>query len=216
MENFIRDLKFDEKGLITAVIQNKATKEVLMVGYMNAETLDTTFRTGRATFWSRSRQKVWVKGETSGNYMYVDEIRVDCDADCLLILVDPAGPACHTGNTSCFYRSVDKSTDGKDYAEVAQKEDLSDVIAVEEGVIRDRKLNPEEGSYTNYLFEKGEDKILKKVGEEAAEVVIAGKNRSKDEITYETADLMYHLSVMLVDNDLSWDDVYAEMKKRRK
>ena len=216
MENFIRDLKFDEKGLITAVIQNKATKEVLMVGYMNAETLDTTFRTGRATFWSRSRQKVWVKGETSGNYMYVDEIRVDCDADCLLILVDPAGPACHTGNTSCFYRSVDKSTDGKDYAEVAQKEDLSDVSAVEEGVIRDRKLNPEEGSYTNYLFEKGEDKILKKVGEEAAEVVIAGKNRSKDEITYETADLMYHLSVMLVDNDLSWDDVYAEMKKRRK
>lgn len=211
MENWIESLKFDDKGLIPAVIQNKDTKEILMTAYMNKETVLETVKTGKATFWSRSRNEVWVKGATSGSYMYVEEIRIDCDADCLVILVSPAGNACHTGNRSCFYRKVA----GSELVEDKDREDLSDVVSVEQAVVIDRKKNPETGSYTNYLFEKGEDKILKKVGEEAAEVVIAGKNHDKAEIAYETADLMYHLTVMLVDNGMTWDDVYKEMKKRR-
>ena len=211
MENLFDNLKFDDKGLIPAVLQNKDTKEILMTAYMNADTLKQTIETGKATFWSRSRQEVWVKGETSKNYMYVEEIRVDCDGDCLVILVNPAGPACHTGNRSCFYRNL---SDGA-LIEDSEKEDLSDVMSVDQAVIIDRKRNPETGSYTNYLFDKGEDKILKKVGEEAAEVVIAGKNRDKKEIAYETADLIYHLTVMLVDNDMTWDDIYKEMERRR-
>lgn len=209
--SFIDELKFDANGLIPAVVQNKETKEVLMVAYMTADTIKQTLETGRATFWSRSRREVWVKGETSGHYMYVEEMRVDCDGDCLVLLSNPVGAACHTGNRSCFYRTV---KDG-DLVPVEETEDLSDVMAVDEAVIIDRKKNPEEGSYTNYLFDKGEDKILKKVGEEAAEVVIAGKNRSKEEIKYEVADLIYHLTVMLVDNDMTWNDIYAEMKRRR-
>lgn len=211
MEKIINMLKFDSNGLIPAVVQNKDTKEILMVAYMNADTIRQTAETGRATFWSRSRNEVWVKGETSKNYMYVDEIRVDCDCDCLVVLAVPAGPACHTGNRTCFYRSVS----GDSLVNAEDKEDLSDVMAVDQAVIIDRKKNPEQGSYTNYLFEKGEDKILKKVGEEAAEVVIAGKNRDKSEISYEVADLIYHLTVMLVDNDMTWDDIYKEMKRRR-
>ncbi len=205
------ELKFDEKGLIPAVVQNKDTKEVLMVAYMNQESFNKTLETGRATFFSRSRGQLWTKGETSGNFMYVSEIRVDCDEDCLVLLVSPAGPACHTGNRTCFYRKVEE---GK-FVEDKEREDLSDVMSVDEATVWDRKKNPEDGSYTNYLFTKGEDKILKKVGEEAAEVVIAGKNRDKDEISYETADLIYHLTVMLADNDMTWNDIYREMKRRR-
>ena len=211
MDELLNSISFDEKGLVPAVVQNKDTKEVLMVAYMNRESLELTIKTGKATFWSRSRQALWVKGETSGNFMFVDGIKVDCDEDCLLVTVKPAGPACHTGARSCFYR---KYEDGA-LKEIEEEEDLSDVMSVDEAVVIDRKKNPESGSYTNYLFDKGEDKILKKVGEEAAEVVIAGKNRNKDEIAYETADLIYHLTVMLVDNDMTWDDVYKEMKRRR-
>ena len=186
MEELINTLKFDASGLIPAVVQNIETNEVLMVAYMNADTIKQTLETGRATFWSRSRQEVWVKGDTSGNYMYVKEVRVDCDCDCLVVLVNPAGPACHTGNRSCFFRKIE---DGK-LVEDAKEQTKTDVFAREQAVVMDRKEHPEEGSYTNYLFDKGEDKILKKVGEEAAEVVIAGKNRDKDEISYETADLI--------------------------
>ena len=209
--SFINELKFDEKGLIPAVVQNIDTKEILMVAYMNAETLQKTLETGRATFWSRSRQEVWEKGATSGDYIYVKEIRVDCDGDCLVLLSEPAGAACHTGNRSCFFRRVE----GETLVEDTELHALSDILRREQAVIIDRKKNPEEGSYTNYLFDKGEDKILKKVGEEAAEVVIAGKNRDKNEIKYETADLLYHLSVMLVDNDMTWEDVFEEMENRR-
>ena len=208
--SFINELKFDEKGLIPAVVQNIDTKEILMVAYMNADTLQMTLETGRATFWSRSRQEVWEKGATSGDYIYVKEIRIDCDCDCLVLLSEPAGAACHTGNRSCFFRKVDGDT----LVEDTELNALSDILRREQAVIIDRKKNPEEGSYTNYLFEKGEDKILKKVGEEAAEVVIAGKNRDKNEIKYETADLLYHLSVMLVDNDMTWEDIFEEMEKR--
>ena len=206
MEELINTLKFDASGLIPAVVQNIETNEVLMVAYMNADTIKQTLETGRATFWSRSRQEVWVKGDTSGNYMYVKEVRVDCDCDCLVVLVNPAGPACHTGNRSCFFRKIE---DGK-LVEDAKEQTKTDVFAREQAVVMDRKEHPEEGSYTNYLFDKGEDKILKKVGEEAAEVVIAGKNRDKDEISYETADLIYHLTVMLVDNCLLYTSDAAD------
>lgn len=208
---FINELKFNAHGLIPAVVQNIETKEVLMVAYMNADTLKQTLETGRATFWSRSRKEVWVKGTTSGNYMYVKEVRVDCDADCLVLLVNPAGPACHTGNRSCFFRKVE---DGKLVKDDTVPES-NDIFEREQAVVIDRKANPEDGSYTNYLFDKGEDKILKKVGEEATEVVIAGKNRDKGEISYEVSDLIYHLTVMLVDNDMTWDDIYKEMERRR-
>lgn len=209
--DFINELKFDEKGLIPAVVQNCDTGEVLMVAYMNAETIEKTLETGKAVFWSRSRGEIWIKGETSGNYMFVKEIKADCDGDCLLIKASPAGPACHTGNRSCFYRKVDNGILTEDTASDAP----SDILTRLTAVTLDRKHNPKEGSYTNYLFDKGEDKILKKVGEEAAEVVIAGKNRDKDEITYESADLLYHMTVMLVDNDLTWEDVFKELERRR-
>ncbi|MCC8169488.1 MAG: phosphoribosyl-AMP cyclohydrolase [Oscillospiraceae bacterium] len=141
MEKIINMLKFDSNGLIPAVVQNKDTKEILMVAYMNADTIRQTAETGRATFWSRSRNEVWVKGETSKNYMYVDEIRVDCDCDCLVVLAVPAGPACHTGNRTCFYRSVS----GDSLVNAEDKEDLSDVMAVDQAVIIDRKKTPEQG-----------------------------------------------------------------------
>lgn len=203
-------LNFDEKGLIPAVVQNAGTKEVLMVAYMNSESLEKTVESGHATFWSRSRQELWEKGATSGNYMNVEEIRADCDADCLLLLVHPDGPACHTGARSCFFRKLENGA-----LKEFDKADSSDILQRLMEVTQDRKKNPKEGSYTNYLFQKGEDKILKKVGEEAAEVVIAGKNRSKSEISYETADLMYHLTVMLADNDMTWNDIFDELEKRR-
>lgn len=203
------ELKFDENGLIPAVVQDADTKEVLMVAYMNQEAYVRSQKTGRATFWSRSRNELWEKGATSGNTLYIQEIRVDCDQDCLLVLAKPAGPACHTGNKTCFYRSVDGEPVSA--AETAQENILTRLTAV----AQDRKQNPQPGSYTNYLFDKGPDKILKKVGEEACEVVIAGKNQDKAEITYETADLLYHLTVMLVDNDMTWEDIFAELEKRR-
>lgn len=212
MNNLIDSLKFNANGLIPAVVQNCETNEVLMVAYMNAQSIQMTIESGRATFFSRSRNEIWVKGETSGNYIFVKEMRVDCDADCILLLSEPAGPACHTGRRTCFFRKVENNA----ITEVTRESlKSSDILARLEGVTLDRKANPKEGSYTNYLFDKGEDKILKKVGEEAAEVVIAGKNRSKEEIKYETADLMYHLTVMLVDNGLSWEDIYEELEKRR-
>lgn len=209
--NIFDEVKFDDKGLVPAVLQNCETGEVLMTAYMNADTLKMTMETKKATFWSRSRNEIWIKGETSGNYMFVKEIRIDCDGDCLLISVSPAGSACHTGNRSCFYR---KSVDGE-LVEDTEASHSSDILTRLTEVTLDRKNNPKEGSYTNYLFDKGEDKILKKVGEEAAEVVIAGKNRDKDEITYESADLLYHMTVMLVDNGLTWEDVFKELESRR-
>ncbi len=203
-------INFDDKGLIPAVVQDIRTGEVLMVAYMNEESLELTKKTKKATFFSRSRNELWEKGATSGNFMNVEEIRVDCDGDCLLVAVTPDGPACHTGNRSCFYRIMDedKLTESTD---APRLNILSELTAL----TQDRKVNPKEGSYTNYLFDKGEDKILKKVGEEAAEVVIAGKNRDRDEITYESADLLYHMTVMLVDNGLTWDDIFAELENRR-
>lgn len=206
------NIKFDEKGLVPAIVQDYRTKKVLMVAYMNQESLKMTIETGKATFFSRSRQSLWVKGETSGNFMLVKEIRVDCDEDALLVLAEAKGPACHTEKTSCFYRKLD----GEQIAELDENSELGGHILEEVyDVIADRKANPKEGSYTNYLFDKGIDKILKKVGEESSETIIAAKNDSKEEISSETADLFYHIMVMLADRGLTLSDVYAELAHRR-
>ena len=211
--SFIDELKFDKNGLIPAVVQESASNRVLMVAYMNRESLQLTLSTGKATFFSRSRQKLWIKGETSGHFQHVQEIRIDCDADCILVRVAPDGSACHTGNMSCFFRKVDNDALTQiDTAHMPDAGILNDVYKV----VEDRRDNPKEGSYTNYLFERGIDKILKKVGEETAEVIIGAKNASKDEIQYEVADLMYHLTVMLCERGLDWQDIYIELAKRYK
>ncbi|HIV03455.1 MAG TPA: bifunctional phosphoribosyl-AMP cyclohydrolase/phosphoribosyl-ATP diphosphatase HisIE [Candidatus Aphodoplasma excrementigallinarum] len=211
--SWIDTLKFDEKGLLPAVVQDVDTNRVLMVAYVNKESLQMTLETKKATFFSRSRQKLWVKGEHSGHFMYIQSIYVDCDADTLIFKVKPAGAACHTGNFSCFYRKAEGDVLTEVKTEHAADPGIfSDVFKV----IEDRRDNPKEGSYTNYLFDKGIDKILKKVGEETAEVIIGAKNASKDEIQYEVADLMYHLSVMLCERGLCWNDIYEELYKRYK
>ena len=210
---FLNDLKFDAKGLIPAVAQDAVSGEVLMLAYMNEESIKKTIETGHATYFSRSRNELWEKGATSGNYQDVVDMYVDCDGDAIVVKVRQTGSACHTGNRSCFFRKV---VDGK-LIEIptglaARPGILYDVY----NVIVDRVKNPKEGSYTNYLFEKGLDKMLKKVGEESAEVIIASKNRIKAEVQYETADLLYHLSVVLVEEGLTWDDIFVELQGRYK
>lgn len=202
----IEDLNFDSNGLITAIIQDVSTKEVLMVAYMNEESLHKTIETGQTWFFSRSRNELWHKGETSGNFQQVKGIRYDCDGDALLIEVEPQGPACHTGERSCFYRSVVESDSTQ----------VESVIFRLFGTVKERKANPKEGSYTNYLFDKGIDKILKKVGEETSEVIIAAKNNSKEELIYETADLVYHMTVLLVNQGIDPEEILNELKKRVK
>ena len=197
------ELKFDEKGLIPAIVQDHYTKEVLTLAYMNAETLALTIAEGRTVFWSRSRQEIWRKGETSGNVQKVVSITADCDGDALVVEVVKNGPACHTGAESCFFNEVYVSDEVKQFS----WEGLYRLI---EG----RKAQPKEGSYTTYLFEKGKDKILKKVGEECTEVLIGAAKNDKDETVYEIADLAYHLLVLMVEMGISLEDVIAEEAKR--
>ena len=196
-------LKYDEKGLIPAIVQDYYTKEVLTLAYMNAETLALTIAEGRTVFWSRSRQEIWRKGETSGNVQKVVSITADCDGDALVVEVIKNGPACHTGADSCFFNEVYVSDEVKQFS----WEGLYRLI---EG----RKAQPKEGSYTTYLFEKGKDKILKKVGEECTEVLIGAAKNDKDETVYEIADLAYHILVLMVEMGISLEDVIAEEAKR--
>lgn len=198
------NIRFDEKGLVPAIVQDIKSGRVLMLAYMNRESLELTIKTKKAWFYSRSREQLWNKGETSGNFQNVKRISYDCDGDAVLLEVEPEGPACHTGEESCFFNSIlenekcfDKNMLGKLYNRIA-----------------DRKENPVEGSYTNYLFDKGIDKILKKVGEETSEVIIASKNNSRDEMTYEISDLIYHLLVLMVYRGLTIDDIKKELNKR--
>lgn len=193
-------------GLIPIVVQDYKNLEVLMVAYMNREAFDETIRTGRMTYYSRSRQELWVKGLTSGHFQYVRKLSVDCDNDTLLAQVAQVGAACHTGNRSCFYRDLLK----KDTLHANPSKVFEDVYAV----IEDRKKHPKEGSYTNYLFEKGIDKILKKVGEEATEIVIAAKNPNPEEIKYEIADFLYHVMVLMSERGVTWDDITEELANR--
>jgi phosphoribosyl-ATP pyrophosphohydrolase/phosphoribosyl-AMP cyclohydrolase len=205
MDDFINKLKFDDKGLIPAIIQDYTNGQVLMLAYMNEQSLRKTMETGQTYFYSRSRDELWHKGETSGHFQNVKGMSYDCDADALLIKVEQMGAACHTGHRSCFFNTVIEQPDvGKE-----------DVLAELYDVIVDRKNNPKEGSYTDYLFEKGIDKILKKVGEESAEVIIAAKNGVYDEVRWEVADLFYHVLVLLVQQGMTLDDIYAELKGRR-
>ncbi len=209
--DFIEGLKFDEKGLIPAVAQDAVSGEILMLAYMNKESIKMTLESGHATYFSRSRQELWEKGAHSGQLQHVKEILVDCDADAIVLKIEQIGAACHTNNPSCFYRKV---VDGK-LVEIPTGIDTNPKILYDVyDIIVDRGKNPKEGSYTNYLFEKGIDKMLKKVGEEAAEVIIASKNYVKAEVQYETADLLYHLSVVLVEQGLTWDDIFAELRSR--
>jgi phosphoribosyl-ATP pyrophosphohydrolase/phosphoribosyl-AMP cyclohydrolase len=219
MNVLIKELKFDGDGLIPVVVQDFRSNEVLMVAYMNREALDKSMETGMAHYWSRSRKKLWKKGETSGHYQYIKSICVDCDGDTILLKVEQKEAACHTGHYSCFYRELDeaglKETSGTVFDAEKVYGDKAGILQEVYDVIVDRTINPKEGSYTNYLFEKGLDKILKKVGEESAEVIIAAKNKSKDEIRYEIADLFYHLFVLMVERGVRLDDIYEELKGRR-
>ena len=199
----IDELKFDEKGLITAVVVDLYTREVLTLAYMNRESLQISMDEGRTCFWSRSRQELWRKGETSGNVQHIVDIVADCDKDALVVIVDKEGPACHTGAESCFHNYLWESDERHDFT----VEGLMDLL-------KGRKTNPKEGSYTTYLFEKGIDKILKKVGEESTEVIIAAKAGDKRETIYEVADLMYHVMVMMVEMGISTQDILAELASR--
>src|SRR5689334_18777106 len=199
------DVRFDERGLVPAVVQDARTREVLTLAYMNEESLRRTLSEGETWFWSRSRNELWHKGATSGNTQRVVEVRTDCDSDALVVLVEPRGPACHTGARSCF---------GSEAGEV----EANLGVALEEvhRVVSERRREMPEGSYTTYLFEKGLNKILKKVGEESAETIIAAKDGDDEALKAETADLLYHLIVMLVERGLTLEDVGRELARRRK
>ncbi len=199
----IKDLKFDEKGLIPAIVVDGKTEEVLTLAYMNEESLRITLEEGKTCFWSRSRKTLWRKGETSGNYQKVLSIVADCDKDALVVKVDKAGPACHTGAESCFFNPLY-------IGEAAEKFSLNGLYAL----LLQRKREKPEGSYTTYLFEKGLDKILKKVGEECTEVIIGGKAEDKKETIYEIADLTYHVLVLMAQMGITVEEVEAELASR--
>lgn len=202
-----REFKLNDVGLIPVVVQDYKTSEVLMVAYMNQEAFQKTVETGRMTYYSRSRQSLWIKGETSGHYQYVKSMSIDCDKDTILAKVLQIGAACHTGNRSCFFQELYK----KEYDDTNPLTVLTDVY----NIIQDRKQNPKEGSYTNYLFDKGIDKILKKCGEEATEIVIAAKNPGSEELKYEIADYLYHMMVLMAQCNLDWNDIVKELAHRR-
>ncbi|MDN5277576.1 MAG: phosphoribosyl-AMP cyclohydrolase / phosphoribosyl-ATP pyrophosphohydrolase [Clostridiales bacterium] len=258
MEEFsavlIDQVRFNSDGLVPAIIQDENTGEVLMLGYMNRQALKKSLETGITHFWSRTRRRIWMKGETSGHIQKIKEVFIDCDGDALLFKVEQVKAACHAGYKSCFYRAADKAngtwivkgervfipeevyadvkkndeykTDGiagqsttetyeKSSEEQNRANEKASILQELYDVIVDRKLHPREGSYTCYLFEKGIDKILKKVGEESSEVIIAAKNRVKSEVVYEVSDLLYHLLVVLVEQGISLEEVYDELKRRR-
>ncbi len=200
------EFKLLDNGLIPVIVQDYKTDEVLMLAYMNKVSFEQTIRTGVMTYYSRSRQELWVKGETSGHYQYLKSMSIDCDNDTLLAKVKQIGAACHTGNRSCFYRELA----AKEYSNTNPLKVFDKVM----DTILDRKKNPKEGSYTNYLFDKGIDKILKKCGEECTEIVIAAKNPDKEEIKYEIADFLYHVMVLMAVKDVSWDEIITELDRR--
>lgn len=211
MDNFEPALRWDQlklnsDGMVPVIVQDYRTDQVLMLAYMNEEAFNTTINIGKMTYWSRSRNELWTKGLTSGHIQYVKSLTADCDYDTILAKVSQVGAACHTGNKSCFFNQIVK----KEYVEKNPLKVLESVY----NVIADRKENPKEGSYTNYLFDKGLDKILKKVGEEATEIVIASKNPDSEEIKYEISDFMYHCMVLMVEKGVTWEDITTELAQR--
>lgn len=205
MQNILNidKLKFDDKGLIPVIIIDYYTKEVLTLAYMNKESLEISLKEGKTCFYSRSRKELWRKGETSKNYQHIQSIKSDCDNDALIIEVIKEGPACHTGAESCFMNEVYQKENYKDFSIYKLYE-----------LIRGRKINMTEGSYTTYLFNSGIDKILKKIGEESSEVIIGAKNGSKEEIIYELSDLLYHSLVLMVEKNITLNDIKDELSKR--
>ena len=199
----IEKLKFDEKGLIPAIVVDSVTKKVLTLAYMNRESLKISMEKGLTCFWSRSRQELWLKGETSGNYQHIVSITADCDGDALVVMVEPDGPACHLGTASCFENPIYQSENRQEFSYQGLLE-----------LIRGRKESQKEGSYTTYLFQKGLDKILKKVGEECTEVIIAAKDHDKAETIYEIADLAYHVMVLMIEAGISLEDIHKELASR--
>ncbi len=201
------DFKKNGDGMVPVIVQDYRTREVLMMAYMNEEAYEQTIHTGRMTYFSRSHGRLWLKGETSGHYQYVKSLTADCDMDTILARVSQTGAACHTGARSCFFNEITK----KDWEEESNPlRVLEDVL----DVIKDRKVHPKEGSYTNYLFQKGIDKILKKLGEEATEIVIAAKNPNSNEVKYEISDFLYHMMVLMAQKDISWEEIAAELANR--
>lgn len=200
------EFKLNSDGHVTVVVQDYKTDEVLMVAYMNEEAYHMTLKTGKMTYYSRSRQELWVKGETSGHYQYVKSLTADCDMDTILAKVSQIGPACHTGSHSCFFNEIMS----KDYEETNPLRVFERVF----DVIKDRKVHPKEGSYTNYLFDKGIDKILKKLGEEATEIVIAAKNPNANEVKYEISDFLYHMMVLMAEKNITWEEITTELAQR--
>lgn len=200
------EFKLNEQGMLPVIVQDYKTDEVLMLAYMNEEAFAHTLKSGRMTYWSRSRNELWVKGDTSGHYQYVKSLTLDCDNDTLLAKVAQVGAACHTGKRSCFFNELVK----KEYDDTNPLHVFQQVY----DVILDRKVHPKEGSYTNYLFDKGIDKILKKVGEECTEIVIAAKNPDKEEIKYEISDFLYHVMVLMAEKGVTWEDITRELARR--
>lgn len=201
------DFKQNSDGMVPVVVQDYRTLEVLMVAYMNEEAYEQTIQTGKMTYFSRSRSELWLKGATSGHYQYVKSLTADCDMDTILAKVSQVGAACHTGARSCFFNEITK----KDYEESANPLQVFEEVF---DVIKDRRVHPKEGSYTNYLFDKGIDKILKKLGEEATEIVIAAKNPNPNEIKYEISDFLYHMMVLMAEKEVTWEEITAELANR--
>lgn len=210
MKMTIDEVRFDERGLVPAVVQDARTRGVLMLAYMNAESLKRTLETGETWFWSRSRGELWQKGETSGNTQRVVDVVLDCDGDALVVTVEPAGPACHTGQTSCFHNVIQAADEPQENVG-----DLGDVLNALYALIETRYRERPQGSYTTYLFDHGLDKILKKIGEESSETIIAAKNEDRGALTRESCDLLYHLIVLLVERGVSLSDLRDELVRRR-
>ncbi len=214
MENFLKQVRFNSHGLVPAIIQDSETLAVLMMAYMNDEALRATMNTGITHFWSRSRQKLWQKGETSGNIQRVKKILYDCDADTLLLLVEQTGVACHTGSPSCFFRELYERVDSRDERKGLDRKNLAGILNTVFDVIIDRRDAPAGSSYVSSLYSSGIDKILKKISEESGELIISSKNNDRDEIIYEAADLWFHSLVLLGYHGLSPQDVCDELEKR--
>ncbi|MBA3712129.1 MAG: bifunctional phosphoribosyl-AMP cyclohydrolase/phosphoribosyl-ATP diphosphatase HisIE [Pyrinomonadaceae bacterium] len=223
MKTAIGEVRFDEAGLVPAVVQDARTREVLTLAYMNAESLKRTLEDGETWFWSRSRSELWHKGATSGNTQRVVEVRLDCDGDAIVALVEPAGPACHTGARSCFQSETENESDDiadesvatvKDAHQSSDVRDLGSLLTELYQLIKMRRREMPDGSYTTYLFREGLDKILKKVGEESAEIIIAAKNENAHALTSEISDLLYHVMVLMVERGISLEQVGVELARR--
>ncbi len=214
-EVFMNQVSYNAEGLIPVIAQDYHSKKVRMLAYMNEEALKLTLQTGKVHYYSRKRQKLWLKGETSGHYQYVKQISLDCDGDTLLLqIIQEGGISCHTGHATCFFTTLSMDQKTIEMTPLPSTNREKSMLSQVYETIVTRKAEPKEGSYTTYLLEQGENKILKKVGEEASEILIAAKDHNKQEVIFEIADFMYHLSVMMVEQEVDWQDIDEELRKR--